>query len=57
MSGYATLLALEREYGVKMYLRPVIAELLSKYFPAEKFPNVEVEYPDWKQKNWVVSYP
>jgi hypothetical protein len=48
MSGYATLLSLE--YGVKMYLRPVIVELLGKYFPAEKFPNVEDEYPDWEQK-------
>ncbi len=57
MSGYATLLALEREYGVKMYLRPHVAELLKKYFPAGKFPNIEEEYHDWQQKSWVSSWP
>jgi hypothetical protein len=57
MSGYATLLALEREYGVKMYLRPDVSQLLRKYFPGGKFPNVEDDYPDWQQKSWATLWP
>ncbi len=57
MSSYATLLALEKEYGVKMFIRPQIAEFLGKYFPDKKFPRIDTEYPDWERKNWIMTYP
>jgi len=57
MSSYATLLALEKEYGVKMFIRPQIVEFLGKYFTDEKFPRIDIEYPDWEGKNWIMTYP
>jgi hypothetical protein len=51
MSGYATLLALEKEYEVKKFIRPEIVEKLGMYFPIENFPRIDIEYPDWQEKN------
>ncbi len=57
MSSYATLIALEREYDVKMFIRPHIAEYFGSYFLVENLPRIDTEYPDWKEKNWTHSYP
>ena len=57
MSSYATLLALEKEYEVKLFIRPKFVEMLGKYFPVEQFPRIDLEYPDWEEKKWIRSYP
>ena len=61
MSTYACLFALEREYGIRAFLNPGQVEMLGNYFGSEtykkNFRNLEVDYPDWKNINWTLTYP
>ena len=61
MSSFASLYALELEYGTKAYFNSGQVKLFKPYFLDKSLVNqlrpLEALYPDWKNKTWILSYP